>query len=391
MSKLKIVLTGGGSGGHITPILAVAKELKALKPDSTIIYIGQKGDELADLPKNDPNIDKVYSVRAGKYRRYHGDGIKQFFDIPTIAKNLRDLVYIFVGLLQSWRLMRKIRPDIIFSRGGYVSVPVAWGGKICNVPYITHDSDSTPSLANRIIARGAKLHAVALPEDLYPYPRDKTITVGVPIGSEYQPVDHAKQQDFRQQIHMPSDSKVLLVTGGGNGAQQLNSSVVAAAKQLLINYPKLHIIHFSGRKLEQQVRQGYEQVLERKDIDRVLVKGYVTDHYRYSGAADIILARGGATSLAEIAAQGKACIVIPSPQLIWNVKNAQTLEDMHAIVMLQEKPSGQASELVAEVSKLLDDDSLRLHLASKISSLAKPDSASKLADLILNSITTKAQ
>ena len=391
MSKLKIVLTGGGSGGHITPILAVAKELKSLKPDSTIIYIGQKGDELADLPKNDSNIDKVYSVRAGKYRRYHGDGIKQFFDIPTIAKNLRDLVYIFVGFLQSWRLMRKIRPDIIFSRGGYVSVPVAWGGKICNVPYITHDSDSTPSLANRIIARGAKLHAVALPEDLYPYPRDKTITVGVPIGSEYQPVDHAKQQDFKQQIHMPSDSKVLLVTGGGNGAQQLNSSVVAAAKQLLINYPKLHIIHFSGRKLEQQVQQGYEQVLDAKDIDRVLVKGYATDHYRYSGAADIILARGGATSLAEIAAQGKACIVIPSPQLIWNVKNAQTLEDMHAIVMLQEKPSSQASELVAEVSKLLDDDSLRLHLASKISSLAKPDSASKLADLILNSITTKAQ
>ena len=391
MSKLKIVLTGGGSGGHITPILAVAKELKSLKPDSTIIYIGQKGDELADLPKNDSNIDKVYSVRAGKYRRYHGDGIKQFFDIPTIAKNLRDLVYIFVGFLQSWRLMRKLRPDTIFSRGGYVSVPVAWGGKICNVPYITHDSDSTPSLANRIIARGAKLHAVALPEDLYPYPRDKTITVGVPIGSEYQPVDHAKQQDFKQQIHMPSDSKVLLVTGGGNGAQQLNSSVVAAAKQLLINYPKLHIIHFSGRKLEQQVQQGYEQVLDAKDIDRVLVKGYATDHYRYSGAADIILARGGATSLAEIAAQGKACIVIPSPQLIWNVKNAQTLEDMHAIVMLQEKPSSQASELVAEVSKLLDDDSLRLHLASKISSLAKPDSASKLADLILNSITTKAQ
>ncbi len=391
MSKLKIVLTGGGSGGHITPILAVAKELKSLKPDSTIIYIGQKGDELADLPKNDSNIDKVYSVRAGKYRRYHGDGIKQFFDIPTIAKNLRDLVYIFVGFLQSWRLMRKLRPNIIFSRGGYVSVPVAWGGKICNVPYITHDSDSTPSLANRIIARGAKLHAVALPEDLYPYPRDKTITVGVPIGSEYQPVDHAKQQDFKQQIHMPSDSKVLLVTGGGNGAQQLNSSVVAAAKQLLINYPKLHIIHFSGRKLEQQVQQGYEQVLDAKDIDRVLVKGYVTDHYRYSGAADIILARGGATSLAEIAVQGKACIVIPSPQLIWNVKNAQTLEDMHAIVMLQEKPSSQANELVAEVSKLLDDDSLRLHLASKISSLAKPDSASKLADLILNSITTKAQ
>jgi len=391
MSKLKIVLTGGGSGGHITPILAVAKELKSMKPDSTIIYIGQKGDELADLPKNDSNIDKVYSVRAGKYRRYHGDGIKQFFDIPTIAKNLRDLVYIFVGFLQSWRLMRKIRPDIIFSRGGYVSVPVAWGGKICNVPYITHDSDSTPSLANRIIARGAKLHAVALPEDLYPYPRDKTITVGVPIGSEYQPVDHAKQQDFKQQIHMPSDSKVLLVTGGGNGAQQLNSSVVAAAKQLLINYPKLHIIHFSGRKLEQQVQQGYEQVLDAKDIDRVLVKGYATDHYRYSGAADIILARGGATSLAEIAAQGKACIVIPSPQLIWNVKNAQTLEDMHAIVMLQEKPSNQASELVAEVSKLLDDDSLRLHLASKISSLAKPHSASKLADLILNSITTKAK
>jgi UDP-N-acetylglucosamine:LPS N-acetylglucosamine transferase len=99
---LTIVVTGAGSGGHITPILAVAAEIKHTHPKARIIYIGQTGDKLGDIPAQDPNIDQVYTVRAGKFRRYHGDGFKQLLDIPTTLKNFRDFFYVMIGLFQSW-------------------------------------------------------------------------------------------------------------------------------------------------------------------------------------------------------------------------------------------------------------------------------------------------
>ena len=161
--SLKVIVTGGGSGGHITPILAVAAELKRRDPKTRLIYVGQKGDGLADIPAADPNIDAVYAVQAGKFRRYHGEGWRQLLDLKMWFLNIRDAFYVLIGIWQSWRLMKRLRPDVIFSRGGFVSVPVALGGKFNGVPYITHDSDSIPSLANRLIARWAAVHAVALP------------------------------------------------------------------------------------------------------------------------------------------------------------------------------------------------------------------------------------
>src|ERR1700722_12975506 len=110
---MKVVLTGGGSGGHITPLLAVAHELKQLQPDAKVIFIGQRGDRLSDLPKENPDIDEAYFVRAGKFRRYNGYGLKQLIDLPTILKNARDGTKVIYGLAESSRLLRKIKPDII--------------------------------------------------------------------------------------------------------------------------------------------------------------------------------------------------------------------------------------------------------------------------------------
>jgi UDP-N-acetylglucosamine--N-acetylmuramyl-(pentapeptide) pyrophosphoryl-undecaprenol N-acetylglucosamine transferase len=385
VKKPIIVLTGGGSGGHITPILAVAAEIKNKQPDCKLIYIGQTGDPLGDLPSKDVNIDKTYTVRAGKYRRYHGQRVKQFFDIKTLILNTRDIFYILAGLFQSYFLIRKLRPDVIFSRGGYVSVPVCIGGKLNNVSYITHDSDSIPSLANRLIARWATWHAVALPANIYPYPKAKTITVGVPINQEYKTVSAEQKLSFMSEIGVPKNSQILLVTGGGNGAENLNSSIVNCSHELLSKYPSLYIVHFAGRSLLDSVKNDYQAVLSPDQFKRIKVFGYATDHYKYSGAADLIVARGGATSLAEIAAQAKPCIVIPSPQLIWNVKNAQTLEKMHSAILLQEKNLKHGSLLAEKVSELLNDQSLQKELSKNIHSLSKPQAANDLANLIIKS------
>jgi UDP-N-acetylglucosamine--N-acetylmuramyl-(pentapeptide) pyrophosphoryl-undecaprenol N-acetylglucosamine transferase len=383
MSK-PIVVTGGGSGGHITPVLAVAAELKRLQPKTRIVYIGQTGDKLADIPAADPNIDQVYTVRAGKYRRYHGETLLQrLLDVETAYLNARDLIYIAIGLAQSYRIMRKLKPSVIFSRGGFVSVPVALGGKLNGVPYITHDSDSTPSLANRIIARWAAVHAVALPAELYPYPPDKTVVVGVPISSKYTRVTPAAQQAFRGEIGVPQARELLLITGGGNGAHQLNMAVVDNAAYLLQRYPHLYIVHVAGRALESAVADAYQAAVPVANRDRVQVLGFTSDLYRYTGAADIIIARGGATNLAEFAAQAKACIIVPSKQLIWNVKNTDALADRQAVIKLTEEQSEQERRLASVISDLLDHPDKRQKLGNALAELARPNSAAELADIIV--------
>ena len=380
---LTVVVTGGGSGGHIMPILAVAAALKDIHPDTRIVYIGQKGDRLADVPANNAAIDEVFAVRAGKFRRYHGMGLRQTFDPMTALLNVRDMTYIGAGLLQSLRLMRRLKPDVIFTRGGYVSVPVALAGALCRVPFITHDSDSTPSLANRIIARWARLHAVALPADLYPYPQSKTMMVGVPIAQEYLPVTPAVLAASRRAINVPVNGKVVLVTGGGNGAHRLNQIMLQSAGALLKRYPYLTIVHIAGRALAMDLAEQYNGAVPIAARQRVVVKDFVPDLYNYSAAADVIIARGGATNLAEFAAQAKACLIIPSPQLIWNVRNADVLAQREAIRQLSEDQAEQEGRVTALVSKLLDDQTLRNGLAERLHALARPGAAHDLAEILI--------
>jgi UDP-N-acetylglucosamine--N-acetylmuramyl-(pentapeptide) pyrophosphoryl-undecaprenol N-acetylglucosamine transferase len=383
---LTIVLTGGGSGGHITPVLAVAAELKRRKPDARIVYVGQKGDGLADIPAADPNIDTVYAVRAGKFRRYHGEGWKQLLDLKTIFLNIRDAVYVLIGLVQSYLLMGKLRPEVIFSRGGYVSVPVCLGGHMRGVPYITHDSDPIPSLANRIIARWAAKHAVALPKDIYPYPADKTVTTGIPLNSAFVPVTPELQARYRRELELPADCKLLFVIGGGLGSQRVNLAMAEAMPHLLHEFKQLRVVQVAGRNNLSEVQKRYAENLSEAEQRRLTLLGFTNDVYRYSGAADLVVTRAGATNLAEFAVQGKACIIIPSPFLTGGhqLKNAQYLADKDAVVVVDETElDANPNRLAALASELLHNDAARHRLGKGLAEFSQPHAAKKIADIIL--------
>jgi UDP-N-acetylglucosamine--N-acetylmuramyl-(pentapeptide) pyrophosphoryl-undecaprenol N-acetylglucosamine transferase len=386
---MKIVVTGGGTGGHITPVLAVAHELKELRPDAVITYIGQVGDGLNDVPEKDKNIDQVLNVRAGKFRRYHGEGIKQLFDIVTLYKNLRDAFGVVVGLWQSFWLLGKLRPDIIFTRGSYVSVPVCLAAALRGIPYVTHDSDAIPSLANRIIARWAKVHAVALPKEIYHYPPKKTVTVGVPISHQFRPLTIDQTRDFKRTLGLSLGGRVLFVTGGGNGADRLNKAVMNCASELLERYADLTIIHLAGRRLEADVRQRYRQFLTPEEQNRVIVEGFVTNLYQFSGIADVVVARAGGSSLAEFAAQAKACVVVPNPQLTGGhqLKNAKVLADRKAIRLVSEETlQEEPRALMPSVTDLLDHPDKAKELGRRLGELAQPNAAHLLAVLLLEII-----
>ncbi len=379
-------MTGGGSGGHITPLLAVAHELKKQRPEAKIIYIGQRGDNLGDIPAEDPNIDKVYTVRAGKFRRYHGEGLRQLLDIPTLLKNLRDAVWVVVGLWQSFWLLGRLKPTIVFIKGGFVGVPVGLAAALRGVPYITHDSDALPGLANRIVAPWARIHAVGLPKEVYSYPPDKTVTVGVPVQHQYHPYTTKEMAEVRKQLGLAEAGQVLLVTGGGLGAQRMNDAVSTCMPDLLVRYPDLWVVHIAGRANEAEVRQYYKQNLAPKVQHRVHVKGYVTNLYQYSGAADVILARAGATAIAEFAAQHKACVIVPNPLLTGGhqLKNAEVLATRKAVRLVSEAHLREDHHaLMPPLTDLFDHPDKAAALGEKLSEFAQPAAAHLLAMLLL--------
>lgn len=377
---------GGGSGGHITPLIAVARELKQLQPDVKIIYIGQRGDGLADIPANHPDIDEVYSVRAGKWRRYHGLGWRQLLNLPTTLKNLRDIVYLIMGLIQSRKLLKRLQPEVIFIKGGFVGVPVGLSAASLHLKYVTHDSDAIPGLANRIIARWASIHAVALPKEVYAYPLDKTITVGVPVSHNFQPVTAALKKQYRQDLGISETAQLLFVIGGGLGAQRVNLAIVEMIPHLLQEFPDMRLVHVVGRTNLTTIGKQYANKLSASEQVRVTVKDYLADVYRYSGAADVIITRAGATNMAEFALQAKTCIVIPNPILAsgHQLKNAQYLEDKHAAILVTEvEMQTNPNVLAARVSRLFKDSSLRSQLANNLASFGRPDSARILARELL--------
>jgi UDP-N-acetylglucosamine--N-acetylmuramyl-(pentapeptide) pyrophosphoryl-undecaprenol N-acetylglucosamine transferase len=362
--------------------LSLARELKKLSPDCQIVYIGHKGDDFDSFEQSGHQFDFMAFIKAGKFRRYHGRALAGIFNPKTLALNSRDLWRLPGSVWTSYKILRKFKPDIVFSKGSFVAVPVGLAAKARRVPIITHDSDSTPGLANRIVGRWAKVHATGMPAHYYPY-RNSTIEyVGVPIDDRVKKVTPKLQRAAKLKLDIPKDATVLLVSGGGNGSKRLNDLVLAVAGELLSTHIALHIIHITGQKWETDVKAAYKQI-PRPEQGRVHIFGYSPDFFLLSAAADVVLTRAGATTLAELAAAGKACIVIPAPFLAagHQLKNADELSKHDAAVVLLDE--AEADELLATINNLLNNDTRRFELARNLFATAKPNASANLAKLIL--------
>jgi UDP-N-acetylglucosamine--N-acetylmuramyl-(pentapeptide) pyrophosphoryl-undecaprenol N-acetylglucosamine transferase len=385
-------LTGGGSGGHITPLLSLARELKTQNPDCQIVYVGHKGDNFDSLKNSSRDFDFMVFINAGKLRRYHGlSRAAQIFDFRTMALNIRDLFRLPGSIISSLRLMGRFKPAVVFSKGGFVAVPVGIAAKLRRVPIVTHDSDAVPGLANRLVGRWAEVHATGMPAKHYAYPKDTISYIGIPIDERIKKVTPKIQAEYKKQLKLPPDSQILLLSGGGHGSARLNELLVAISRHLLESNLALEIVHISGQTHEAPVRQAYKGVLSKSQQSRVLVKGYTPDFYAYSGSADLIITRAGATTLAELAAAGKACIVVPSPYLTGGhqLKNAEEIDKIGAAVVLEQ--TIESDELLVIVSELLANDHRRFELARNLFATAHPDAGAKLARIILNAAEQKTQ
>jgi UDP-N-acetylglucosamine--N-acetylmuramyl-(pentapeptide) pyrophosphoryl-undecaprenol N-acetylglucosamine transferase len=377
-------LTGGGSGGHIIPLLSLARELKVQSPSCNIVYIGHKGDKFDSQQLSYHDFDFVAFVNGGKFRRYHDSSvIAQMFDFKTLFFNIRDFFRVIGSIGKAWRILSRVRPDVIFSKGSFVAVPVGIAAHLKRIPIVTHDSDAVPGLANRIVGRWAKIHATGMPAEFYAYPKDKTIYTGIPIDGRIMSVNKDEQRKIKQSIGVDPDNLVLLVAGGGLGSKNVNNKIIQIAPELLTTNPKLHIIHQTGQSNEREAKEQYNNVVNSTISNRLSVFGFTGELYKYVMAADLVVSRAGASAIAEFAAAHKACLLIPSPFLTGGhqMKNAQELKKLGVVEVAHEEISPE--ELLGKIVKLLGDEKTRHELGAKLGATAKTNAANDLAKILL--------
>lgn len=383
MSKPIIyVLVGGGSGGHLAPLIPIAQKIKKLDPSSVVIHIGQSGDKLNEMLKNEPSIDKFYTVTAGKFRRYNGESfLRKLFDIKTNLLNIRDFFKFLIGIAQSYFLLRRIHPSIIFTKGGYVCAPVGIAGRFRGVPYITHDSDATISLAHRIISKKAVMHLTAMPVEYYKqYQSSKTRQVGIPVRAEYVQISDTEKEKIKEKLRFDKYSKILLVVGGGLGAKNINSAVIAGSPELLKD-PEVVLVHITGHKLYDDVITEYEK--QNVDKNRVVCLPFTSSLYLYSGVADVVISRAGATNMAELSVQAKACIVVPNPLLAGGhqLKNAEVFEKSNSAIIVQE--NDLTKSLIRATIDLLNDKEKQKELSKNLRMSAVLDASDIIAEILV--------
>lgn len=378
-------MTGGGTAGHITPLLAVAKEVINSNPETLIFYVGQKGDKNESLVSNSGLPVSIKRIYAGKYRRYPTHNLFQrVFYVKRHLLNLRDVLFTTVGVLQSVIFILKVRPDVVFLKGGFVGVPVGIAAGLLGKKIVTHDSDALPGLANRLVSMFADVHAVANDSE-YPYPKQKTKVVGIPVREEYyQYSKSGGRLRAKTELGFSKDSKVIFIGGSTQGAKKIDDCIENIVPGLLERNTDLHIVQVFGRLNEGSINSRYKD-LPSSLKQRLHLHEFLHDNYRYMAAADVLVGRAGATFLAEAGILSSACVIIPAPQLTGGhqVENAKLLQAKNAAVVIEEKDLSP-EKLEKTLMDLISSIEAREELGKSLNALQKKDAAKNIADILTN-------
>lgn len=323
----KIVMTGGGTGGHVTPNLALIPRLQA--DGWEIHYIGAANSIEQQLISAVPGV-KFYCVSVGKLRRY--------FD----PKNFSDPFRVIKGVAQATRIIRKIKPDVVFSKGGFVSVPVVYGAHFNHVPVVTHESDLTPGLANKLCLPFASAQCCTFPEAVK-YAKGKGVYTGTPLRPEIFEGDRERGlKTFGLNANLP----VLMVVGGSSGAQAINECVREALPQLTQGF---QVLHLCGRGNLSDRLAGSKNYVQVEYLDREMADAYA--------CADVLISRAGSNSLCEILALKKPALLIPYPMGASRgdqILNAESFEK-RGLSRVMQQDQMTAETLAREVIRLYHD------------------------------------
>jgi UDP-N-acetylglucosamine--N-acetylmuramyl-(pentapeptide) pyrophosphoryl-undecaprenol N-acetylglucosamine transferase len=353
MMTMRALIAAGGTGGHIYPAIAIANEIKRRDAASVVQFVGTaRGLETRLVPEAGFELSLIESaglVNMGLWAR---------------ARSLWILPKSFLG---ARRLIKGFRPDVVVGAGGYVTGPVLLTASMLRIPTLVLEPNAVPGFTNRRLARFVNAAAVSFAVTV-PYFRGKALLTGNPVRPDFFEIP-AKQRDPK---HLS-----LLLFGGSQGSRALNEAMIAALPLLVNQCEVLQITHQTGPSDFAAVREAYRQA----GWPNADVREYITDMMTAFANADLIIARAGATTSAELAAAGRAAIMVPLPGQLEQRRNAEVLQEAGgALMILQPELNGE--RLAREIAALINEPGRLTEMEQAVRTLARPGAAAAAVDLI---------
>ena len=375
---------GGGSGGHVTPVVAVLKELRAQDPTIELKFwcdVHFASQAASILGAFDDTIP-VETIASGKLRRYYHLTLWQHIMWPSLMwSNFVDGFKIAGGFFQSFWKLLFWRPDVVFTKGGFVCLPVGMAAKVLGIPLVIHDSDAHPGLTNRILSRWATTIATGAPLEYYHYPADKARYVGIPVNEKFRKFSKDEQLAAKKAWGVDPKRPLLVVTGGGLGAIRLNATTL----EVLDTLTKVaSVILISGTGPYEALRKQFP-----KDTKDFQLHPFISNMHELLGASDIVITRAGATTILELAALHKPTILVPNAALTGGhqLKNAAVYGEAQVAIVLDEDAMVENPILLVNaVNAYLKDPKTTASMAKRFGNFAKPHAAKDMAELILAAV-----
>ena len=351
---MRVLIAAGGTGGHIYPGLAVAKEVMRRDPSSAVRFVGTaRGLETRLVPQAGFELSLIESA-----------GLVNM----GLRDRVRGLVVLPKSFLAARRVIKEFRPDVVVGAGGYVSGPVLMTAALMRIPTLVMESNAVPGFTNRQLARFVDAAAVSF-EAALPFFRGKGVVTGNPIRREFFDVPVKERDPARFS---------LLIFGGSQGARAINEAMVAALPHLEGHREVLRVTHQTGKLDFERVREGYRAAGWEENAD---VREYVDDMVSAFAAADLIVSRAGATTSFELMAAGRAALMVPLPGQLEQRRNAETMQEAGAARTIpQDELTGE--RLASEISRLVENPATLTAMSEASRRLARGNAAEATVDLM---------
>jgi UDP-N-acetylglucosamine--N-acetylmuramyl-(pentapeptide) pyrophosphoryl-undecaprenol N-acetylglucosamine transferase len=364
--SIRVLLTGGGTGGHIYPAIVIADEIRLMHPDVEILFVGtQRGLESKVLPRLGYNIEFV-DVR--------------FFKRSLSIKNIVTLYKAVTSVLQARRIIKSFKPDVVVGTGGYVSGPVVLAASLAKVPTLIHEQNAYPGLTTRLLARRVDKVAVSHADAIKRIASGaRTVVTGHPVRREFFETD---RESARREMDLKPEQKLVLVVGGSGGAEMINRVTLDCAAAILAN-PNNILLHATGNRYFPWASEEKQKLNLNPDLDkRYRLVDYIHDIPRVMAASDLIVARSGGM-VHEMTATGCPALLIPSPNVTddHQLYNARSMVNAGAAVLIEERLLS-TEKLSGTILELLADQAYLDKLTKAAIKLGKPEAGNRLAKLV---------
>lgn len=354
-APLRVLISGGGTGGHIFPALAIANALRKECPEVRILFVGALGRmEMERVPA--AGYDIIGLPVEG-------------FDRRRLWRNISVLWHLFISMRRAKRIIADFKPDVAVGVGGYVSGPVLKAAQKAGVPTLLQEQNSYPGVTNKLLAKNADAICVAYPDLERFFPAEKIIMTGNPVRRALLTPD-CTQQQARESLGFDADKPIVLFVGGSLGARTLNETVIAALVDGRAEKAPFNVLWQTGRAHYPRCRE----MAEKYSTPKVYCTEFIADMAMAYRAADLVVARAGAGTISELELLGKPCILVPSPNVAEDhqTHNARALAERGAAGFVSDADA--VKTLWNEAAATVENKQTLLELSNNISKLAMPES-----------------